>query len=152
MNVFETFTQLRENPTDVTHLPHRQLASKVFGMVSATYMVNWEEPVRLRPDVSPEMLEACFSRIFGKTAMTKVVAILPELVKSYGANNNVDDIYLALVGQRQLLAKTAEMSAWGSPSTEEAGRIAFLAFCLVGYSDFAERFVAQAKKRIETLH
>lgn len=152
MNIFENLTQFRQNPTDVTFLPHRQLAAKVFGMVHETYMVNWDEPVRLRPDVSPEMLEACFSRIFGKMAMADVVAILPELVKHYGADNNVDDIYLILVSQRQLLAETAEKAAWGSPSTEEADRIASLAFCLVGYGDFAERFLAQAKKRVETLH
>jgi hypothetical protein len=152
MNFFENLTQLRENPTDVTCLPHRQLASKVFGMVHKTYMTNWDEPVRLRPDVTPEMLEACFSRVFGKTAMASVVELLPELVESYGDDNNVDDIYLALIEQRQLLAETAEKSAWGSPSTTRAHRIAFLAFCLVGYGEYAERFVAQAKKRIETLH
>lgn len=152
MNFFENFTQFRQNPTDVTFFPRRQLASKVFGMVHETYMTNWDEPVRLRPDVTPEMLEACFSRIFGKTAMTKVVALLPALVKSYGADNNVDDIYLALIGQRQLLAETAEKSAWGSPSTEDEKRVAFLAFCLLESEGQVNRFVAQAKKRIETVH
>lgn len=61
MNFFENFTQLRQNPTDVTYFPHRQLASKVFRMVEQTYMTNWDNPITLRPDVSPEMLEACFS-------------------------------------------------------------------------------------------
>ena len=152
MNFFENFTQFRQNPTDVTFFPHRQLASKVFGMVNETYMANWDEPVRLRPDVTPEMLEACFSRIFGKTAMTEVVARLPKLVASYGDDNNVDDMYLALIGQRKLLAETATKSAWGEPSTEDVDGIAFLAFCLLESEGQVNRFVAQAKKRIATLH
>ena len=152
MNFFENFTQFRQNPTDVTFFPHRQLASKVFGMVHETYVTNWDEPVRLRPDVSPEILEACFSRVFGKTAMTKVVARLPKIVKNIGDDNNVDDFYRELIGQRQLLAETAEKSAWGEPPTEDADSIAFLAFCLLEGEGQVNRFVAQAKKRIQTVH
>lgn len=151
VNFFENFSQFRQNPTDVTFFPHRQLASEVFGMVQATYMTNWDNPVRLRPDVSPEMLEACFSRIFGKTAMTAVVSLLPEIGKHH-ADDDEDDMYRLFIGERQLLAETAEKSAWGTPSTDDANRIAFLIFCLVGCGDLLNRFVAQANKRIEMVH
>ena len=92
MKYFETLSQFRQNPTDVTFFPHRQLASKVFGMVNETYMTNWDEPVRLRPDVTPEMLEACFSRIFGKTLMTQVSERLPALAEQF-KDDDIDDLW-----------------------------------------------------------
>ena len=151
MNFFETLSQLREIPTDVTHFPHRQLASKVFGMVAETYMANWDNPVTLRPDVSPEMLEACFSRIFGKTLMTQVIERLPILAKQY-EDMDVDDMYMDLIGQRKLLGAVAMESAWGSPATEDADELSFLIFCLLLGSTQVKRFVTQVQKRIATVH
>ena len=151
MKFFSDLSELRQNAADVSHFPHRQLASKVLSMVNETYMTNRHEPIRLRPDVSPEMLEACLSRIFGKTAMTAAVSLLPEIGKRH-ADDDEDDMYSLFIGERKLLADTAEKSAWGTPSTDDANRIAFLIFCLVGCGDLSNRFVAQAKKRIEMVH
>ena len=115
-------------------------------MVATTYVTNWENPVTLRPDVSPEMLEACFSRIFGKTLMTQVVERLPILAQQH-EGLDMDYMYQDLIGQRKLLDAVATESAWGSPATEDADELSFLIFCLLpdGYGD---RFVTQVKKRI----
>lgn len=151
MHFFETLSQLRETPTDVTHFPHRQLASKVFGMVATTYMANWDNPVTLRQDVSPEMLEACFSRIFGKTLMTQVIERLPILVKQH-EGLDMDDMYMELIGQRKLLGAVATKSAWGSPATEDADELSFLIFCLLLCPVQVKRFVTQVQNRIATVH
>lgn len=151
MNFFENFTQLRQNPTDVTYFPHRQLASKVFSMVEQTYMKGWDNPITLRPDVSPEMLEACFSRIFGKTMMTQVVERLPILAEQL-KDHDIDDLWLSLIGQRKLLAEIAKQSAWGSPATEDADELTFLIFCLIGGGAHMQRFVDQTTKRLATVH
>lgn len=151
MHFFQTLSEFRQQPTDVTRFPHRQLAAKVFSMVLETYMMNWDDPVCLRPDVTPEMLEPCFSRIFGKTAMTEVVARIHDLCASY-ESSDMDDMYLFLTSQRKLLAKTATESAWGSPSTRDVNRLTELVFCILVSRENVDRFVAQAKKRINTLH
>ncbi len=156
MNFFENFTQLRQNPTDVTYFPHRQLASKVFGMVEQTYMTGTGDSdpfgyVTLRPDVSPEMLEACFSRIFGKTLMTEVIKRLPILAEQF-KDCDEDDLYMPFLKQRNLLGEIAKQSAWGSPATEDVDELSFLVYSLVGGSAYMQRFVDQTTKRLATVH
>lgn len=151
MNFFESFDQLCQNPTDVTSFPHRQLASKVFGMVHETYMMNWDNPSTLRRDVSPEMLEACFSRIFGKTMMTKVIERLPVLAEQF-KDCDEDDMYMPFLKQRELLGEIAKQSAWGSPATEDVDELSFLIYNLVGGGAYMQRFVDQTTKRIATVH
>lgn len=151
MKFFENFAQLRQNPTNVTYFPHRQLASKVFRMVEQTYVTNWDNPITLRPDVSPEMLEACFSRIFGKTMMTQVVERLPALAEQF-KDDDIDDLWISLIGQRKLLREIAEKSAWGTPATEDADELTFLIFCLLGGRSYMQRFVDQTTKRLATVH
>lgn len=151
MHYFENFTQFRQNPTDVTFFPHRQLASKVFGMVHETYMMNWDNPCTLRRDVSPEMLEACFSLIFGKTMMTKVIERLPALAEQF-KDCDMDDMYMPFIKQRKLLGKIAEQSAWGSPAIEDVDDLSFLIYSLVGGGTHMQRFVDQTTKRIATVH
>lgn len=147
MDYFESNTEFRANASDVSKLPHRQLAAKVFGQVLRGYTLDWDKPVRLRPDVSPEMLEACFARIFGKTAQEHVVNRLPETAAAY-AGWDPDDLWLILVAQRPLLAKTAEMAGWGSPSTQDHERIIMLAFSILENEEQVNRFVEQAKRRL----
>ncbi len=151
VNHFETLSQLRQNPTDITKLPHRQLASKVFRMVNEIYMTNWEPPTALRPDVPPEMLEACFSRIFGKTMMTEVIGRLTALVEEL-KGRNIHDVYMPKLWQKTLLGKIAEKSAWGQPATEDVNKLSFLIYILLGSQLYVGRFVDQTIKRIDTVH
>lgn len=156
MNFFENFTQLRQNPTDVTYFPHRQLASKVFSMVEKTYLMGTGDGdpfgyVTLRPDVSPEMLEACFSRIFGKTMMTQVVERLPVLAEQF-KDHDVDELWAPFANQRKLLAEIAEKSAYGTPATEDVNELSFLIYSLVGGGTRMQRFVDQTTKRLATVH
>lgn len=151
MNYFDNFSQLRQNPSDVTRFPHRQLASKVFSMVGETYMKNWDHPVTLRSDVSPEMLEACFARVIGKDLMMEVVKRLPVLAEQF-KDCDVDDMYLSLIEQKPLLAEFVEKSASGAMPALKGKRLSFFVYCLLGGPLNVNRFVLQAQQRIATVH
>ncbi len=144
----ETMLDLRLKATDVTQRPHRQLAAKVFQMSHDMFMQNWDNPVHLRRDISPEMLEAAVARIFGKKIHEKLVVAMPQMQKLY-ADHDGDDIYQEACQTRPLLGEIATQAAWGTPATEDADKLAHLLIMLMGpWGDNVNRFVVQAQKRL----
>lgn len=146
MLFFQNLTQLRAKGTDTAYFPHRQLAAKVFRMVSQTYRPYLRTGIRLRSDVTPEILEPCFARIFGKTLLHDAVSNLQNLRKHFQA----DDLELWLCSMEQcvLLEQTATKAQWGESSTDDETELSVLMYCLLHDADHIERFSAQAQKRI----
>lgn len=83
--------------------------------------------------------------------MTQVVERLPALAEQF-KDDNIDDLWMSLIGQPKLLGEIAEKSAWGTPATEDVDELTFLIFCLLGGQSYMQRFVDQTTKRLATVH
>lgn len=147
MKYFTNLAQFRQLAADVSYLPDKKMTWEVFSLVAQTYMKDWYNPIRLCRDVSPDMLEACFSKIFGTTLMKQITECLQVIEKKL-KDEHIDDLWLALIRQRHLLVEIARESKWNIAATKDVNRLAFLIFCLLDEPSYMPRFMGQATKRI----